>query len=165
MRRDVFGDNRAGRDHRIPSDCDAANNRRIGADRCSVLDLRLHEVPIGAHRPRVKVIREANVRSHKDAIADRDSSVYRCEILDLAVVADPNIRVDVDILANDAILSDVGPLTDLRPMPDATPIADDGIRRHLRGGVNPGGHWGPKLSSRFKYVSGAGRDARRIRPV
>src|SRR5437899_5437557 len=47
-------------------------------------------------RSRVKVIREANVGAHEDAIADRDSSVYRCEILDLAVVADLNIRVDVE---------------------------------------------------------------------
>src|SRR2546425_2794352 len=136
MRRDIFGDNGAGGNHRIPSDCDAANNRSVGAERCSVLDLRLHELPIGAHRARVKVIREANVWPDENAIPDRDSSVYCCEILHFAVVANSNVRVDVDILSNDAILTDGGPFSDLRPMPYRTPRPDLGLGRDIRGGMD-----------------------------
>ena len=143
MRRDVLGDNRAGGNHRIPSDRDAANNRSVGADRRSVLDLRLHELPIRAHGPRIKVIREANVGSDEDAIADRDPSVYRREILHLAVVADPNVGVDVDILPDDTILTDMGPFSDLRPMPNATPVSHHRVCGHLRSRVNPGGHRDP----------------------
>ena len=84
----ILGDNRTGRDHRVPTDCNAAKDCRICPQRGPVLNLRVHLAPVWADRSWVQVIREANVRSDENTIAEGDSAVDRREILDFAVVPD-----------------------------------------------------------------------------
>src|SRR2546427_2479677 len=154
VRRDIFRDDGAGGNHRIPSDDYAADDCGVRADRSAVLNLGLHAAPIGTDRSRVEVIREADVWPDEDAIAEGDPLVDRREILHLAVVANHDVGVDVHIFPDDAIVADAGSLSNLRPMPDAASFPNECVPRDLRSGMNLRAHGAPRPRYRHKYVSG-----------
>src|SRR5206468_460930 len=81
MRQHVLRDDGAGRNHRVPTDRDTTEDCRICAQRSPVLNLRVHPAPVWADSSRVRVIREANVRSDENTVAEGDSLIDCRELL------------------------------------------------------------------------------------
>src|SRR5439155_14030591 len=93
VRRDILRDNSPCGYHRVPTNRDPTQNRRVRANRRPVLDSRGNHLPIGAHGTRVCVVREARMRTDEYAIANFDSAIQRGEVLDLAIVPDDHPRI------------------------------------------------------------------------
>src|SRR5438309_3823146 len=114
----VLCDHRPRRDHRVPFDREAAENRCICANGGSIFDFRGNDFPVGTRSPWIQVVREAGMGSHEDAIPNRDSTVQSREVLDFAVVSYDDRGIDVHVL------SDVTPFSDSRALPDLGPVPD-----------------------------------------
>src|SRR3989454_8442246 len=151
---DILRDDRAGGNHRIPTDCNPTDDCGVRPERCAVLNLGLHWAPVGTDRSRVKVVRKADVRPDEDTTSDGDTLVDRREILHFAVVANHDVGVDIDILSDDAVVTDAGSFSNLNPMPDAASFPYESLLGDLRGRMNPWGHGPPQPRCRHKYVSG-----------
>jgi hypothetical protein len=54
----------------------------------------------------------------ENTVANFEATVEGCKVLNLALVADHNIDVDIDVLSNDAIPAYVRLLSKLGPMPN-----------------------------------------------
>ena len=118
VRRDIFRYDRAGGNHGISPDGEAAQNRGVCSNGGSVLDGCRHDLPVRVHSPRVGVIRKARVRADENTIADPQPLVKGGEVLNLAEVPDDHTGINVHVFPNVAIPPNVGPLSNLGPMPD-----------------------------------------------
>src|SRR5207249_878694 len=126
--------------HRVAPDGDPAQNRRVRPDARAIFHARRHDLPIARIRPRVEVVRKANMRTDEHAVADRHAAVDRREVLDLAPIPKDDVRIDVHVLSDSAVPPDPRPLADLDPMPDLRALANGRPWRDLRGGVDPDRH-------------------------
>ncbi len=78
MRGDIFGDDGPCRNHGVPPDGESAEDCSVRTDGGAVLDLRCHNLPAGAHRARVEVVGEANMRSDEDATSNGNPPIEGC---------------------------------------------------------------------------------------
>jgi len=140
MRWDVLRNNRAGSNHGATPYGGATNNGRISSNRCAILNNRLNDIPSGTYCPRVQIVREARVRSNEYLVSSSNSAIQRCEILNLAIVPDDNIRVDVHIFANNTSSADPRPFSDLGPVPNERSLSNDRIGGDLGGWMDMSGH-------------------------
>src|SRR5207245_1914855 len=113
--------------HAVPAACDPAQDRRVRTDRGTVFDPRGEDFPVGTHRPRIEIVREARVRADENPISERDAPVQRREVLNLTIVPHDDRRIDVHVFANVAAPADPSALSDLCPMPNRGPVSDRGL--------------------------------------
>jgi len=77
------------------------------------------------------------MRADEHAIADGNAAVKRCKVLDLAVVADDDVNINVNVLADVAIPADSRAFTNMNPMPYRCSVANESGRGHVCGRVDP----------------------------
>ena len=118
VRRDILRYDRAGRNHSISPDGEAAQNRGVCTNGGSVLHGCGHDLPVRVDSPRIDVIRKARVRADENTIADPQPLVKGGEVLDFAAVPHDHTGIDVHVFPNAAVPPNVGPLSNLGPMPD-----------------------------------------------
>jgi len=116
--RDVLRDDGSRSNHRAPTNCNAADNRRVGADRRAVLDLCGDDIPILRSSTWIQVVRETRVRTDEDSVSYRKASVQGREVLDFALVSDDDVNINVHIFADVAPLTDFRTFTDLSAVPN-----------------------------------------------
>src|SRR5713226_7736108 len=103
--RHVLSDDRPSADESPPSDRpkgSAADDRRVSADTGPLAEQRAAERPVvvALEHPRrrdrrgIEVVRRRAMRSQEDAILQRDATVERDPVLDLAAIADDHPGVD-----------------------------------------------------------------------
>lgn len=125
MIRNVFIYHRSGPDKRITPQGNAADNSGIGADRRALFDQsRAKLVYLSYFRPGVVDIGKYHGRPAENAVFQSNSFIDADVVLNLAVVADNNIRPDQDILADIAILANFCTRQDVGEMPDFCSLAD-----------------------------------------
>ena len=140
VRRDILCDDGAGSNHRTPADCDAAKNCGVRPDRSFVLDLRRDNLPVGAHRPRINVVRETNVRSNENTVCNFYAPIEGREVLDFAIVANGDPDIDVHVLPDGTMATDSRSFSNLGPMPNMCLVSNRRLSGDVRGGVNPSDH-------------------------
>src|SRR6478609_9444196 len=96
-----------------------AHDRRIGADRRAALHQCRPELVLALDLgARIVDIGEDAGRTAKDAILKRDTFIKRYVVLDLAAIADRDVRAGHDVLPERAIPPDAGMWQDMHEMPD-----------------------------------------------
>lgn len=145
-RRNVGCDDCSGPDQGVATDGKTRKNDRTGSYRRPVLHETRNHLPVRrplessvwVHRTRQTVIREDDVWTYEDAALERDPLEQRSVVLDLAAIADADLRTDVNVLADDAFAPYAGTFTDLSVMPDPRAFSERNVtgyqscRRYVR---------------------------------
>ena len=114
-----------------------ADDRRIGADRRAAFHQCRPELILALDfGARVVDIGEDAGRTAKDAILERHAFVERHVVLDLAAIADRDVRACHDILPERAIAADARVRQDMHEMPDARSRTDLARLVDKGGGMN-----------------------------
>src|SRR5712692_4409191 len=137
VRRDIVCYHCSGGNHRITANCDAAEDCCIRAYRGPRFYGCWDELPVGTHRPRIQIVREACVWANENAISEGDAPVQRREVLDLAVVPYDHLSIDVDVLADVTVSANPSAFANLRTVPNRGSLSDHRVGGHLCCGVNP----------------------------
>jgi len=115
VRGNVFGDNAARPYNGVLPNADVGENRGSGANRCSLLDYGLLDlpvgfglqIPVGGSGPRIAVVDEHNAVADEDVILDRDAFADESVARDLAAFTDSCILLDLDKRANLRFIADL----------------------------------------------------------
>lgn len=139
VRRNVSRDDRAGSDHGVVPDGNAAEDGRVRSETCSSADVRgamiLGPIPRKCRSGR-QHIREHDRRSAEDVIFKRDAVIHRDVVLNLHIAADADVRTKHDILPDAAIATDDDTTQDVAEMPDVCSFADIDAGVDVRGFVH-----------------------------
>lgn len=110
--------------------CDAAHNRRVSADRSTLLHESWDDLPLRAGRPRIPVVSEYTRWAEEHVVGNRDAVIDADVVLDLYARTNRDIGVDVHVLAERGVFTDCGAGPDVRVMPNASPST------HIRSGLD-----------------------------
>jgi len=150
--RDVCRHHCPGSDHGETPDGDPGNDDYSGAERRAVANVdrtdlpvvRLLEIAGRGDGAREAIVRQADARPDEDSFLQVRTMVKIGSVLDLAVRADANVEVYVNLFANYAVVAYSGSLANLSAVPDSHPIPKHRLRRDVSGRVDIGlltGNW------------------------
>src|SRR5690606_12812192 len=129
---DVARHQRARANHRKPADSDVRQDDGSRADGRAIADVDVTQFPVlfplqrsfGRDGARPFVVGKAGIGPEKHAIFNRRAMIDGDVVLYLHHIADDDVEIDVDALANNAIGSDARSFSYLRLVPDAGSLAD-----------------------------------------
>lgn len=134
MRRNVFRHDGSCRDHRIGTQRDAGDDRRVSADRTSSLDNSALKPAIRgvisvvdvrhSRRPRKHIIGKHGVRSDKHVVFDRNSCPQADMVFHRDVVTHNGAALDEPMITDVAITSDLGTWQHVSECPNVRAGAD-----------------------------------------
>jgi hypothetical protein len=132
----IVSHNRSGPDQGERSHRDPGQKNHPGTNGSAPLDQRPAYFPvriplqlsIRGDCARQPVIGEAGVRSHEHAILNCSTVIDAGTILDFDLIANHDVKVDVNPFADDALLTDACTLTNLNLMPDSRSSANGRLR-------------------------------------
>lgn len=130
----IARDDRARANQRIAPDCDAAQERRVGADARALADDGARIFSMINFCARKKIIRKRDVRSDKNAVLDRKSLPQRDAIFYYHIIADDYAAFDKAVVADVAIRANHRAFQHMRESPNARVIAN-GFAFDERGGM------------------------------
>src|SRR6185437_4473471 len=134
--RNVLGNNCSRCHERVATDGYSGNNRRIGANCASPLQMgQFVEVMPAYLGARISYVRQYTGRAEKDIIINFHTGIDRNIVLDLDVIANHGATVDIDVLANNRMLPDTGPFHHVSKMPDFCSSSDLGTLINIGGFV------------------------------
>ena len=125
--RHIFGYDGACADEGKPSDCNTAEDRRVGPEGGAFLDQGFFVelgADLGIFAPGVGDVGENHGRTAENVIFEGHAFIYGNIVLNFNEIADDDVVPDVDILAENAVAADAGAALDVGKMPDFGAFAD-----------------------------------------
>src|SRR5690606_216121 len=112
------------------SDSDTTEDNRSGTDTGTIANsdpdslpiVGAFGAPVGVDRPGVLIVGEDHPGSDKHPVAEHCGPVEESVVLDLAVVANNQVVVDVDVASDDRSGTNGCSFSDLAQIPDHDPI-------------------------------------------
>lgn len=133
----ILRDDRPSSNKRVFTDGMAADNRAVGPQRGALPDERGPDlVHLPDFCPGVVDIGEDHRGAAEDAVFEGNALVDTYIVLDLASVADGDIRTDHAVLPDIAVLADLGPREDMGEVPDLCTFANFDIVVNDGGGMD-----------------------------